>query len=118
MSYGGPAALVVNKQETDRERRLRLRREEFAKRSGQDRQEQAGGSGDRRGTREDEEGRHVDGDPATRGYVEQQQDARTREGSEPKTRESVWEAKKRRYLELYCSHPLTDRARDCTVPPG
>ena len=34
MSYGGPAALVVNKQETDRERRLRLRREEFAKRSG------------------------------------------------------------------------------------
>ena len=33
-SYGGSAALVVNKQETDRERRLRLRREEFAKRSG------------------------------------------------------------------------------------
>ncbi|EKX49080.1 hypothetical protein GUITHDRAFT_105163 [Guillardia theta CCMP2712] len=29
-AYGGAAALVVNKQETDRERRIRLRKQEFA----------------------------------------------------------------------------------------
>jgi len=112
-SYGGTAALVVNKQETDRERRLRLRREEFSKRGGlggspsQDQSEEAenggargvyshggqGGDGLVGGGERDWQG------GGGGGYLQQQQKGGG-SANEPASRESIWEAKKRRYLEL------------------
>ena len=124
-SYGGSAALVVNKQESDRERRLRLRREEYGKRSSAPLEPPGRGDADNissrareaysRGLSRGDDGGKVDYD---RGSVS----ARDRDGAEvhyhelqqhsgvagggggsetPVSRESILEAKKRRYLELY-----------------
>ena len=123
-SYGGPAALVVNKQETDRERRLRLRREEFLSRNGAGAPPEehgasaAGQAGDRsdysRGPAPDSGGygRHPPPRPAGReqgegsgggegGYPSQPGQHPAGGANEPASRESIWEAKRRRYLELY-----------------
>jgi len=113
-SYGGTAALVVNKQETDRERRLRLRREEFSKRGGlggspsQDQSEEAEKNGGARGVYS-QGGQGGDGlvgggerdwqGGGGGGYLQQQQKGGG-SANEPASRESIWEAKKRRYLEL------------------
>jgi hypothetical protein len=110
-SYGGSAALVVNKQETDRERRLRLRREEFAKRSGQDRQEHEGGwhEGSRGGSAHDEPVHmgpmRADEDIAGNGAQRAQQEAGLLGVNEPQSREAIWEAKRRRYIELCVPAP-------------
>jgi hypothetical protein len=135
--YGGSAALVVNKQESDRERRLRLRREEFTKRGRlvghepgrPDSGDASRGLHSRGGSHADEDGpgepvrggwgggggqdsealRQVREDAAGNNYLEKQSGGAG--GGEPGSRESIWEAKKRRYLELYVLSPLlTDAA--------
>jgi hypothetical protein len=118
--YGGSAALVVNKQETDRERRLRLRREEFQSRSGAaappEEPYAAGRAADRnvysRGPAQADDGGHGGPRPAGgdqsdgRGeregsYLSQPRQHPAAGANEPASRESIWEAKRRRYLELY-----------------
>jgi len=118
--YGGSAALVVNKQETDRERRLRLRREEFQSRNGAapppEEPYAAGRAVDRivysRGPAQADDGGHGRQRPAGgdqsegRGvgegsYLSQPLQHPAAGGNEPASRESIWEAKRRRYLELY-----------------